>query len=310
MPLKAHPENLIIPRRLSPGDTVGIVAPASPFDRELFYRGIAELQAMGYRTSIPPELFMANGYLAGSDAQRAQLVNRFFSDSSIKAIICAKGGFGSIRILPLLDFTVIRKNPKIFVGFSDITALLVVVYSRCNLVTYHGPVITTLGSSDQKTKDGLTAAISSDEVIEMKPARGITLQAGSVTGPVLAGNLATLCHLVGTPYEPQFKGHILLLEDRGEAPYRLDRMLSQMKLAGCFEGLAGLALGSFEGCGQEKQIHTIVKDIFADHAIPILAGLDFGHSPTNITVPIGLEATLDADRQVIVFQSSATTQVV
>ena len=195
--------NIIIPPRLSPGDTVGIVAPASPFDKELFYQGITELQAMGYRTSIPPELFMANGYLAGSDEQRAHLVNSFFSDSSINAIICAKGGFGSIRILPLLDFTAIRKNPKIFVGFSDITALLVAIYFRGNLVTYHGPMITTLGNSDQKTKDSLIAALSSDEAIILKPANGTVLQSGAVTGPVLAGNLAILCHLVGTPYEPQ-----------------------------------------------------------------------------------------------------------
>jgi muramoyltetrapeptide carboxypeptidase len=305
-----HEKKLIVPRRLSPGDTVAIVAPASPFDRELFYQGIAELHAMGYQTSIPPELFMVNGYLAGSDLQRAQLVNKFFADSSIKAIFCAKGGFGSIRILPLLDFAVIRKNPKIFMGFSDITALLVVVYLRCNLVTYHGPMITTLGSSDQKTKDALTAALSSDEHIEMKTSKGVILKSGSASGPVLAGNLTTLCHLVGTPYEPPFKGHILLLEDRGEAPYRLDRMMSQMKLAGCFEGLAGLVLGSFEGCGQEKEIHLIVKDIFADYPIPILAGFDFGHSPSNITIPIGLEATLDADRHALVFQASATVEAV
>jgi muramoyltetrapeptide carboxypeptidase len=299
---------LIVPQPLSPGDTVGIVAPASPFDKELFYQGIAELHAMGYRTSIPPELFLANRYLAGSDLQRAQLLNRFFADGSIKAIICAKGGFGSIRILPLLDFAAIGKNPKIFVGFSDITALLVVVYLRCNLLTYHGPMITTLGRSDQKTKDALADALSSDQPIELKTTKGVTLQSGSVSGPVMAGNLTTLCHLVGTPYEPAFKGHILVLEDRGEAPYRLDRMMSQMKLAGCFEGLAGLVLGSFEGCGQEKEIHLIVKDIFSDHRLPILTGLDFGHSPSNITIPIGLEATLDADRHTLVFQAAATMQ--
>jgi len=308
--MNPHEKKLIVPRRLSPGDMVGIVAPASPFDRDLFYQGITELHAMGYRTSIPPELFMANGYLAGSDLQRAQLVNKFFADSSIKAIICAKGGFGSIRILPLLDYAVIRKNPKIFVGFSDITALLVVFYLKCNLVTYHGPIITTLGNSDQKTKDALTAALSSDEHIEMKISKGVTLQSGSVSGPVLAGNLTTLCHLMGTPYEPPLKGHILLLEDRGEAPYRLDRMMSQMKLAGCFEGLAGLVLGYFKSCGQEKEIHRIIKDIFADHPLPILAGLEFGHGPTNITIPIGLEATLDADRHALVFQASATMQAV
>lgn len=306
MSINPHEKKLIIPQRLSPGDTIGIVAPASPFDKELFHQGIAELQAMGYQTAVPPELFAANRYLAGSDLQRAQLVNRFFADSSIQAIFCAKGGFGSIRILPLLDFEGISKNPKIIVGFSDITSLLVAVYLRCNLVTYHGPTVTTLGNSDQKTKDALTAALSSDAPIEMKTSKGVTLQTGSVSGPILAGNLTTLCHLVGTPYEPPFEGHILLLEDRGEAPYRLDRIMSQMKLAGCFAELAGVVLGSFKDCGQQKEIHTIIKDIFADQPLPILAGLDFGHSPTNLTIPIGLEATLDADRHTLAFQTSAT----
>lgn len=296
----------ILPQRLHPGDTIGIVAPASPFEKETFYRGIATLQSLGYRTFVTQDLFLKNGYLAGSDFQRAELVNRFFADSTIKAIFCAKGGFGSIRILPLLDFAVIGKNPKIFVGFSDITALLAAVYLKCNLVTFHGPLVTTLGDSDQKTKDAMIVALSSDDKLAINPQKGITLQSGSASGPVLAGNLTTLCHLLGTPYEPSLKGHILILEDRGEALYRLDRMLTQMKLAGCFNGLAGLALGSFEGCGSEIELHKVIRNIFNDDGIPILAGLNIGHGTSNLTIPIGLAATLDADRQLLIFPNPAT----
>jgi muramoyltetrapeptide carboxypeptidase len=255
---------------------------------------------------VTQDLFLKNGYFAGSDFQRAELVNRFFADNTIKAIFCAKGGFGSIRILPLLDFAAIGKNPKILVGFSDITALLAAVYIKCNLVTFHGPLVTTLGDSDQKTKDAMIVALSSDEKLAITPQKGITLQSGSASGPVLAGNLTTLCHLLGTPYERPLKGHILILEDRGEALYRLDRMLTQMKLAGCFKGLAGLALGSFEGCGSQKELHKVVRNIFNDDSIPIMAGLDIGHGTSNLTIPIGLTATLDADRQLLIFHNPAT----
>lgn len=301
-----HKSKIIIPPRLQAGDTIGIVAPASPFDKKNYEHGIATLQSLGYRTHAAREIFLKKGYLAGSDLQRAQLINRYFADRSIKAIFCARGGYGSMRILPLLDFACIRKNPKIFVGFSDISALLAAIYLKCRLVTYHGPLLTTLDESDQNTKDALISALSTPEKIDIRLPKGITVVSGSGTGPVLAGNLTTLCHLVGTPYEPSLKKHILLLEDKGEATYRLDRMLIQMKFAGCFEGLAGMVLGSFKGCGQEKELLRVVRDVFAEHPFPILAGLDMGHSRSNLTIPIGLEATLDADQHSLVFDRPAT----
>ncbi|MGD2271129.1 MAG: LD-carboxypeptidase [Desulfobacterales bacterium] len=305
-----HRKKIITPPRLRPGDTIGIAAPASPFDRQDYEQGIATLQSLGYLTRVSRDIFLQNGYLAGSDLQRAKLINRFFADRSIKAILCARGGYGSMRILPLLDFALIRKNPKIFVGFSDITALLAALYEKSRLVTYHGPLLTTLGESDQNSKDALILALSSHEKIDIRLPKGITVVSGSVAGPVLAGNLTTLCHLVGTPYEPSLEGHILLLEDKGEATYRLDRMLVQMKFAGCFEGLAGMVLGSFERCGQQKELLSVVRDIFAPFPFPILAGLDMGHSRSNLTIPIGREATLDADQHSLVFHGPATAGAV
>jgi len=296
----------IIPARLRPGDTVGIVAPSSPFNRKTFDQGIRTLESMGFQTSVPDGLDQKERYLAGPDSHRAALVNRFFADREIKAILCAKGGFGSIRILSLLDYPSIRENPKVFVGFSDVSALLAVLYAKCGLVTFHGPMVTTLGSATEETRGALISAVSSNIKLELKPRRGTIVQPGSASGPVIGGNLTTLCHLLGTPFEPDFKGHILLLEDRGEETYRIDRMLTQMKYAGCFDGLAGIFLGSFEDCGKPDDVIRVVTDIFKDFAIPILAGFEIGHGGNNIAIPIGLKATLDTDRQRLKFHAPAT----
>ncbi len=296
----------LIPAGLTPGDTIGIVAPASPFDMEKFYSGINALESMGFRTFIPDDLFKKNGYLAGTDDHRANLMNGLFADRTIKGIVCARGGFGSIRILPLLDFETIRKNPKIFVGFSDISALLSVIYTKCGLVTFHGPMVTTLGDADKKTKESIFSTFSSNMKLEITLKSGVTIKSGSASGPVSGGNLTTLCHLIGTPFEPSFKGHILLLEDRGEASYRIDRMLTQMKIAGCFDGLVGLALGTFEDCGTKNDIFSIVDNIFNGYTLPILAGFDVGHGKSNITIPIGVQATLDADRHILSYHEPAT----
>ena len=261
---------------------------------------------MGFRVSVPEGLDQKEGYLAGPDSHRAAIVNRLFSDREINAILCAKGGFGSIRTLSLLDYPLIRKNPKVFIGFSDASALLTVLYAKCGQVVFHGPMVTTLGSAPPETRNALLAAVSSDTTLELKPRRGTAVQPGSASGPMIGGNLTTLCHLLGTPFEPDFKGHILLLEDRGEEIYRIDRMLTQMKYAGCFDDLAGLVLGSFEDCGKLGDVIRVVADIFKDVAIPILAGFDIGHGKSNMTVPIGLEATLDADQKRLKFHSPST----
>jgi muramoyltetrapeptide carboxypeptidase len=296
----------IRPPRLKPGDTIGIVAPASPFDQKIFTQGLHVLQSMGFRTRVPDEIFEKNGYLAGSDEHRAGLLMRLFEDQSVNALVCAKGGFGSLRILPLLDFDIIRKNPKVFVGHSDITALLATITVKSGLVSFHGPLVTTLANAPETTCSKLLAAISSNSIVELKPARGIALKAGSARGPVIGGNLTTLCHMLATPFAPRFENRILILEDRGEAHYRIDRMLFQMKLAGCFKGIAGLVLGSFEDCGSPDGIFKIFEEHFKDIPAPILAGFDVGHGPQNMTVPFGLDATLDADRHILAFDQPAT----
>ncbi|MGD9054924.1 MAG: LD-carboxypeptidase [Desulfobacterales bacterium] len=295
------------PPRLKPGDTIGIVAPAGPFDHDLFMQGLSALQSMGFRTRVPDAVFDKTGYLAGSDAQRARLVNQLFKETDVQAIVCARGGFGCLRMLPLVDFDIIGAHPKVFVGFSDITALLAAITRRSGLVTFHGPMVTPLATASELTLRSLSAAITSDIPLEIAPAAGVVLQAGRATGPVIGGNLATLCHLLGTPFEAGFEDNILLLEDRGEAPYRIDRMLSQMKLAGSFKGIAGIILGSFKDCGNLDDIYRIFQDRFQDLHIPILAGFDVGHGKQNLTLPVGMTATLDTDLQLLSFTQPATT---
>jgi len=298
-------ETLLAPR-LKEGDTIGIVAPASHFVREKFNKGLAVLESMGFRTQITDDLFARKDYLAGSDEQRADLLNQAFADQKIKGIICARGGYGSLRILNLLDFEVIRKNPKVFVGFSDITAILWALYARCGLVTFHGPTVTGLGNSTLETTAALAQSLKTAERLEIRSKEGITLKEGQANGPIVGGNLTTLCHLLGTPFAPRFNGHILLLEDRGEAVYRIDRMLTQMKLAGCFGRLAGIILGEFRECGPKEDIYKLVQNIFDDTDMPIVAGFDIGHCEPNTTIPLGLEATLDTNRSRILFRKPAT----
>ncbi len=296
----------IRPPRLKPGDTIGIVAPAGPFERDTFRQGLSALEAMGFQTRVPDEIFDRTGYLAGTDAQRARLVHQLFEDPDVEAIVCARGGFGCLRMLPLVDFDVIRSHPKIFVGYSDITALLATITHHAGLVTFHGPMVTPLASAPELTRSAMMAAIASDAPLEIAAAAGMVIQTGRAKGPVTGGNLATLCHLLGTPFETDYKNHIVLLEDRGEAHYRIDRMLSQMKLAGCFDGIAGLVLGNFEDCGALDGIYQIFQEHFQDLSIPILAGFDIGHGTQNQTVPFGMTATLDTDKQLLSFSQPAT----
>lgn len=301
--------SITIAGRLQPGDTVGIAAPAGHFQRRAFERGVDVIASLGYRVHIPKGVYRRSGYLAGSDRHRADVINALFADPAIKAVWCARGGYGSMRVLPHLDYRTIRQHPKIVIGFSDATALLATLYTRCGLATFHGPMVATLGDCTHRSVAALTRALASDEAVCLRAAgRSTVVNPGRCEGPVIGGNLTTLCHLLKTPFEPLFGGHILFLEDTGEAPYRLDRMLGQMKMAGCFADLAGLALGSFKGCGTPRAVHRIVAEIFSDQSIPILRGIESGHGRTNLTVPLGVTATLDTAKRLLAFHEPATRE--
>jgi len=294
-----------LPRALSVGDTLGIVAPASPFDRLSFYAGIRVLESMGFNVVIPENIFDQNGYLAGSDQRRADLLNQLFADPDIDAIVCARGGYGAMRILPMLDVDVIACHPKAFIGFSDATVLLIFLVQHCRMVSFHGPTVTTLGDADPSTRDQLMSVLSEPAVLSLASASNQVIRSGRASGRFFCGNLTLFCHLTGTPYQPDFSDGILLIEDRGEAPYRIDRMLTQMILAGCFDGLAGLALGTFSDCGSANAVHRIVADRLGDFDIPILAGFDVGHATVNMTLPVGLPVQLDTHAGTLTFSEPA-----
>lgn len=296
----------LLPRRLRPGDVVGVVAPAGPFDRRTFVKGLAQLQALGLVLRCDEEIFRKSGYLAGSDEMRAAQINRCFADPGISGIVCARGGYGTLRLLPRIDFETVRRHPKIFMGFSDITALLAAFWFKCRLVTFHGPVVTTLAAANPVTRAGVRAFLMDCGRNVVKPRNPAVLREGLAEGTLLGGNLTTLCHLVGTDFAPLFEDCILFLEDVGEAPYRIDRMLTQMKMAGCFKGLRGLVLGSFRDCGPRRRIYRIAADLLDDAAIPILGGFAIGHDRTHLTLPVGVPAVLDVVRRELVFLSSAT----
>ena len=301
MPQK--PIDPISPPPLRPGDSIGIIAPGSPLDKSKFFNGISTLDQMGFRPIFSEELFSANGYLAGPDILRANLLSAAFLDKEIKAVWCGRGGYGSLRILKYIDFKLIQAHPKIFIGSSDISVLLNTLYFKSGLVTFHGPMIESLGNADKLTLKSIRDIFFlTDHMLTVNPGKSIVIHPGRATGIVSGGNLATICHLVGTPFQPNYSGHILLLEDIGEAPYRIDRMLTQMKMAQCFDGISGLILGSFEKSGEIDHIYNIFYDIFRDIDIPILAGFDIGHGYPNITIPFGIKALLDTDAGVLVYQ--------
>jgi muramoyltetrapeptide carboxypeptidase len=299
-------KEIILPPRLRQGDRIGIAAPASPFKSETFDKGVDTLRRLGLEPVIPQGVFEQENYLAGSDRHRAGQLNALFADPTLRGIICARGGYGTLRILSELDFDVIRTNPKVLVGFSDVSSLLSVISQQCGLVTFHGPMVTSLAENEKAVEQALMTAISGDEHLEVSAKAPVALHRGVGTGPVAGGNLTTLCHLLGTPFEPSWKGHILFLEDLNEAVYRIDRMLTQLQLAGCLDGLTGLVLGSFKDCGDRDAIYRLVMDLFDADALPIVAGFDIGHDNGNMTLPVGLTATLDADRGTLSYHSPAT----
>lgn len=285
-------DHLVLPPRLKSGDTIGIAAPAGPFETDLFEKGMTVLRGMGFEVHIPEAVFQRNGFLAGPDQARAEVLNGLFRDPAIDAIVCARGGYGSTRVLPFLDWAAVRRNPKAFVGFSDITVLHSVLRERTALVSFHGPMGTTLATAGEATLAQFRQALMSDAPVDLNPEGVKVLRHGEAEGKVVGGNLSMLCHLVGTPYAANFDGCLLFIEDVTEAPYRIDRMLVQMFLAGCFEKVRGLVLGQFQDCGGVDEIHDVFLRAFGPLGIPVVAGFPIGHGRENVTLPLGIAARL------------------
>lgn len=288
-------------KRLEAGDTIGMVAPAGPADRSKVERAIEHLIEMGYKVKAGKSVYSRRGYLAGEDELRAYDINNMFADDEVNAVFCLRGGYGSQRILDMVDYRTIRDNPKIFMGYSDITALLNAIYQKCELITFHGPMGGDFaGGLEKHTKRAMKSALESiDPIGEVpNPEMPEVVSEGKGKGALVGGNLSIVAASLGTPYEINTKGRILLLEDVFEEPYSIDRMLTQLRLAGKFRDAAGIVLGDWGSSEPEEQgkslsLEEVFEDVFKDMGKPVLKGLKIGHCKPNITVPIGAEVSLD-----------------
>jgi muramoyltetrapeptide carboxypeptidase len=295
-------EPVVRPPALRDGDCIGLAAPASGFKEEELHAGVRVLQDLGFRVHYTPRLFEQYRYLAGSDAARAAELHTLFADPTIQAIFCCRGGYGSQRLLPYLDTAIIKANPKIFVGYSDLTSLLLYLYSQCQLVTLHGPVVVGdlhpgLPPDVLRQLKGL---LTGDAVAMQPPMAQLTglsvLRAGSAEGRLLGGCLSLLVCAVGTPFQPQTRDTILFLEDRGERLYAIDRMLTYLKLAGVLQGVRGLVFGRMERVEADRHLaygmEEVILDVLGDLGVPILYGFPAGHCPQPLTLPFGVRVAL------------------
>jgi len=291
--------------RLQPDQTVGIVAPSSPVYQSEIAEGVRLLESFPLKVIQGEHLFRRQRYLAGSDQERKTDLYRMFSDPEVKAIFCARGGYGSGRLLKGIDFSMIRNNPTLFIGFSDLTALLFALYTQCGLVTIHGPTLTNL--ANEENWKHLSRLITTSERTRISLQDGGVINAGTAHGTLLGGNLATLCSLLDSPYIPSFEGIILFLEEKGESPYRLDRMLTQLLLSNRLQRLAGLAIGRMVDCGKEDEVNSLLYERLSGLPIPVVTGLPVGHGKENIALPVGLPALLDTESMVLEIEETATS---
>jgi muramoyltetrapeptide carboxypeptidase len=312
-----------IPERLHPGDTIALIAPASaPPDPKAVDHSVAALEEMGFKVKLGRNVRKRWGFLAGKDRERAGDMMQMFTDRKVRGIICLRGGYGTPRLLPLLDYQTIRENPKVFLGFSDITALQCAFLKKSNLLSFHGPM--TASHFIKKDyprfwRDSLLTLVM-EPVAAGSISRGYThntasiLRRGNVSGELIGGNLSLLCTLIGTPFQPDFRKKILFLEDVDEVPYRMDRLLTQMLLAGVLQQVAGIAVGICENCNDPKaktageyrqSLEDVLKERLLPLKVPVVIGLPFGHVPYNATLPVGGRATLDAVKGDLILTSPA-----
>lgn len=314
---------LLKPRALKPGDTVGLVAPASyTFDLWRLDDAAARVRAIGLEPKFGKNVRGRRGFLAGTDEERVADLHDMFADRSVSAIFSLQGGYGTPRLLDRLDYDLIRRNPKILLGFSDITGLHLAISKKSGLVTFHGPNM--LGSLPPRTLESLKKALfvaepigevtnpeEADPLNVEFPLR--TVAPGVARGRMTGGNLTLITHTMGTPYEIETKDRILLLEDTGEAPYRIDRMLVQLRLAGKLQSAAGIVFGTCTDCAPSRSsfeislsLSDVLQELLGSLGKPVLAGILFGHTKEKAIIPIGVEAELDAGSKKLTIVEAAT----
>ena len=295
-----------LPNALKPGAVIGIIAPASPQrDPSRLERGIRYLESLGYRIELGANVGKVHAaYLAGTDEERLHDIHTMVADRRIEAIFCARGGYGTPRLLDRLDYRLIRRHPKIIVGFSDITALQLALWKRLRYVTFSGmlPSVDFADQIDGESEEWFWRVLTSKRPLgtlsQSEPIQ--TLRSGDGIGTLLPGNLSMIANLAGTPYMPSWKGAVSVLEDVGEETYRIDRMLAQLRLAGMFREAAGIGFGSFTQKGLRpsatpaRPVDDVLRDYAAYSTGPVISGVMYGHEQKKLTLPVGIRARISS----------------
>ncbi|KQL48274.1 peptidase S66 [Brevibacillus choshinensis] len=304
-------------KALRAGDTIGLVATSSPATEEVLLKSIAGLEAYGFKVKVGGACRETyGGYLAGTPQQRAYELNAMFADDEVDGIMCMRGGYGAPQILTMLDYDCIAQNPKLFIGYSDITALHTAIGQQSGLATLHGPMATSdiahnmNGWTEQYLLRAMTRPEPLGPIINPPGEEMVCLVEGEVSGQVVGGNLALVAALMGTPYEVDTRGKLLFLEDIDEEPYRIDRMLTQLALGGLFDDCAGVIIGTWTDCEPKKRDGFTVWDVFQNIVVPYqkptIWNVQIGHGTTNMALPLGVEARLDATGCQLTIEESVT----
>lgn len=309
---------IIKPKKLVKGDLIGLISPAStPDDPSLINKGVKYLEQLGYKVEVGKNVGKYNGYLAGSDEERVSDIHYMFKKKEIKAIFCIRGGYGAARIIDKLNYKLIRNNPKIFVGFSDITALQMALLTKAGLLTFAGPMIVPDFTTEKSsfTEEFFWRIITSNKKIGRLKFPGEDklpgITKGGATGKIIGGNLAVFAALIGSGFLPTLKDKILILEDIGELPYKVDRLLNQLRLNRVFKQVKGIVLGRFVDCFEhdpEKKTLTlgeVMEDYLNNLKIPIVYTFPHGHIKDKVTVPIGLTIKMNATKGFVEYTESA-----
>lgn len=312
---------IVKPKKLKHGEVIGIISPASsPDDLTRINRGVTYLEKLGYRVEVGKNVGLKEGYLAGSDKQRLDDLHDMFRNKNVRAIFSVRGGYGSGRLLDKIDYNLIKKNPKIFVGYSDINALQSAFFTKTGLISFAGPMVAVDFHDEVSpfTEEIFWRTITSDKKIgklhNPRNEKFFTLNKGRGVGRIIGGNLSLLTSLMGTEYFPKMKDAILLLEDISEAPYRVDRMLNQLRLAKLFKQIKGVILGHFVDCVENDPskasftLNEVIIQYFPSQLkIPVLYNVKHGHIKDNITIPYGVKCTLNASLGFIEIMENAVS---
>ncbi len=317
---------LIRPKVLRAGDMVGVIAPGTAVpDPDRLALVEPTLKYFGLRAKLGRYVGQGSGYVSRTVNERLDDLHAMFRDPEVQAVFCIRGGYGSMQLLDRIDYELIRRHPKVFIGYSDITALHLAINARAGLVTFHGPIV--LSSFTDYTQQSFRQALfdtkpagkltNPPERNPLRPTHPLrTIRAGTATGPLVGGNLSLVTALMGTPYEIETRGRILFLEDTGEEPYRIDRMLTQLRLAGKLAQAAGIVFGECNDCGPrdyqpsfawDSSLGEVLDNLLGTARVPAFTGLTIGHTADQLTLPLGVSATLNADEKTLELKEAGVT---